>query len=61
MLQSGMTGTWAMNRVRRGKAQAQERVRRHQFMTVLFVEPKKYSLKDDKDLNLNPKLHHFSV
>lgn len=53
MLQSGMTGTWAMIELGRGKAQL-GKSKEASIYDSAFVEPKKYSLKDDKDLNLNP-------
>lgn len=53
MLQSGMTGTWAMIELGRGKAQL-AKSKEASIYDSAFVEPKKYSLKDDKDLNMNP-------
>lgn len=42
------------DRVRERKAQLGKSKEASSIYDSAFVEPKKYSLKDDKDLNLNP-------
>ena len=44
---------WAMIELGRGKAQL-AKSKEASIYDSAFVEPKKYSLKDDKDLNMNP-------